>query len=106
MLTKAMAAQLLGDTVYTCDGQELMESLIRPEIREALLQILHQSDEVNGWKPPIIYDYATDKARIATQADIDALQHQVQTLAQMLGSVESAVNDCRARVKWKPEPKG
>lgn len=31
------------------------------------------SEEIQGWKPPVIYDVSEGKTRIATQADIDRL---------------------------------
>jgi hypothetical protein len=47
--------------------------------------------EINGWKPPVIYDIETDKQRIATQLDIDRLTAVAQEygrVMQMLRDVE------------------
>lgn len=31
------------------------------------------SEEINGWKPPVIHDLGNDRTRIVTQEDVDQL---------------------------------
>lgn len=48
--------------------------------------------EVNGWKPPIMYDVARDEWRIVTQADIDDMQSAIRMLAGFKRSVTEGLH--------------
>jgi len=49
------------------------------------------ADEINGWKPPLIYDLGRDERRIATQEDVDRLMHVTRILAAFKADVEEAL---------------
>lgn len=51
------------------------------------------SDEINGWKPPVIYDIHTDTHRIATQQDIDQMTAAINALIGFRGAVKRAMAD-------------
>jgi|APGre2960657373_1045057.scaffolds.fasta_scaffold347638_2 hypothetical protein len=47
------------------------------------------TDEILGWKPPVIYDMGADQTRIATQEDIDRLVKQVAVLGQFFRDMQT-----------------
>lgn len=52
------------------------------------------SDEINGWKPPVIYDIYTDSHRIATQHDIDEMGAAIKALIVLHTAAKRAMADC------------
>lgn len=57
------------------------------------------TDTINGWKPPVIYDIATDTMRIATQGDIDSMQRAMNALFLFRNVVKDAVRICDDALK-------
>ena len=47
--------------------------------------------EILGWKPPLIYDVAVDRHRIATQEDIDRMQAAIDVLQSFYTTVKREV---------------
>ena len=48
-------------------------------------------DEINGWKPPVIYDVASDSKRIATQADIDNMVNALRILGDAVSKMREGL---------------
>ena len=44
-------------------------------------------ETINGWSPPVIFDFGTGETRIATQDDLDAGTRARQELAEIRGYV-------------------
>jgi len=40
-------------------------------------------ESVNGWTPPVIFDFGTGETRIATQADMDAGMNARRILSEV-----------------------
>ena len=57
-----------------------------------------KTPSVNGWTPPVLRtDYGLG-ARIATQADLDRLQRQVEVLGTFYAQVSRMAEDVKSRL--------
>ncbi len=62
-------------------------------------------ESINGWKPPVIQEPHAMTGRIATQQDIDLMQHQLGALYIFSGALKRAMLDLEASMsRFKQEP--
>lgn len=57
------------------------------------------SEEILGWKPPVIYDSVNNSTRIATQEDVDRLQLFNDSLCQFRNTVKRAFEELDSATK-------
>lgn len=50
-------------------------------------------DAPPSWQPPVIYDVAIDRHRLATQADIDSIMKNLNRLSQLYSGILRAFRD-------------
>lgn len=50
-----------------------------------------QDNSINGWTPPVVYDYASGISRIVTQADVDLWNNKLSALGRAYGLINDAM---------------
>jgi archaellum component FlaC len=55
------------------------------------------SESINGWTPPLIYEMAEGRHRVATQADIDRMEAQIRVLLELYDTVSRGIAVVKSR---------
>lgn len=55
--------------------------------------------EINGWKPPLIYDASTGIWRIATQNDIDNMAQTILLLGGFFADIRRRIDTVSTELK-------